>query len=208
MKYLLYFLILIFISGCSSTQQPTYEQRVLSQEKSKARTAEAERKINEWIKQQKVELNNKEKQEVKTLAEKAKSTCEIFGYKPGTEKFADCAKEIYLKETTPTEKKSSQTIIVKNEDSGAQLLAEELKRQRRQEAFDELLGISQGMLSGKSLLESISGSSGSYSSGSITCFKTGEETGGLNKICRYDCVGNLVTTTVGSAQICPIQIKR
>ena len=49
------------------------------------------------------------KQEVKTLAEKAKSTCEIFGYKPGTEKFADCAKEIYLKETTPTEKKSSQS---------------------------------------------------------------------------------------------------
>ena len=41
-----------------------------------------------------------------------------------------------------------------------------------------------------------------------TCFKTGEETGGFNKVCRYSCVGNLVTTTIGSMQLCPLTIQR
>ena len=41
-----------------------------------------------------------------------------------------------------------------------------------------------------------------------TCFKTGEEVGGFNKICRYNCVGNLVTTTIGSMQFCPLTIQR
>ena len=200
MKYLLYFLILIFISGCSSTQQPTYEQRVLSQEKSKARTAEAERKINEWTKQKKVELNNKEKQELETLAKKAKSTCKIFGYKPETEKFADCAKEIYLKETAQSEKKSSQTIIVKNEDSGAQLLAEELKKQRKQEAFNELLGISQSLLGGKNLGNIYSSNPRNFEG----CFYKSSTTSGLNRICYYSCASGTKTKNIGAAQICPL----
>ncbi|MDC0954507.1 hypothetical protein OAR03_00035 [Candidatus Pelagibacter sp.] len=41
-----------------------------------------------------------------------------------------------------------------------------------------------------------------------TCFKTGEEVGGFNKVCRYSCVGNLVTTTIGSMQLCPLTIQR
>jgi hypothetical protein len=56
-------------------------------------------------------------------------------------------------------------------------------------------------------LQSIANSTNS-SSKSVMCFKTGEETGGFNKICRYNCLGNLVTKTVGSAQMCPIQIQR
>ena len=73
--------------------------------------------------------------------------------------------------------------------------------------WDDLNSISQGILrDGKSASEALSGSSSPRRT--MTCFKTGEETGGLNKICRYDCVGNLVTTTVGSAQICPVQIQR
>ena len=56
------------------------------------------------------------------------------------------AKEIYLKETETKSSTTTQTIIVKNEDSGSQALADELKRKRKQEAFDDLLGISQGLL--------------------------------------------------------------
>lgn len=200
-----YFLILIFISGCSSTQQPTYEQRVLYQEMSKARTAEAERRINEWIKQQKVELNNKEKQELITLVEKAKSTCEIFGYKPGTEKFADCAKEIYLKEIEQTE---TSTVVVQQDNSGAEALANELKRQRKQQAFDELMGISQGLLGGKSIPEVLGAPSNSSRSRSISCNNTGETISGTNKICYYSCTGSSVTTNVGAAQQCPLTINR
>ena len=74
--------------------------------------------------------------------------------------------------------------------------------------WDDLGNISESLLGGSSVSESLSGASSSSGSRKITCFKTGEETGGLNKICRYDCVGNLVTTTVGAAQMCPIQIQR
>ena len=51
-------------------------------------------------------------------------------------------------------------------------------------------------------------SNNNSNSRSTTCFKTGEETGGFNKVCRYNCLGNLVTKTIGSMQMCPLQIKR
>ena len=57
-------------------------------------------------------------------------------------------------------------------------------------------------------LESIMQSTNNSNSRSTTCFKTGEETGGFNKVCRYNCLGNLVTKTIGSMQMCPLQIKR
>ena len=49
-------------------------------------------------------------------------------------------------------------------------------------------------------------SSSSY--GKMTCHKDGEETGGSNKICRYDCLGNLVIKTIGWQELCPIMIYR
>ena len=57
----------------------------------------------------------------------------------------------------------------------------------------------------QSILNSTSGSS---SNPRTTCFKSGEEIGGFNKICRYNCVGNLYTTNIGSTQICPITIQK
>ena len=57
-------------------------------------------------------------------------------------------------------------------------------------------------------LDSIVKSTNKNSNTGTTCFKTGEETGGFNKVCRYNCLGNLVTTTIGSLQMCPIQIQR
>lgn len=41
-----------------------------------------------------------------------------------------------------------------------------------------------------------------------TCFFKREETSGMNKICYYDCLGSLTAITIGSAQLCPLTIKR
>ena len=129
-----------------------------------------------------------ERQE-KDLMQSLANTCKTFGYKPGTDKYADCMKDLYLKNS-----QSSSPPLTK-------------KRRIDPSVWDDLNSISQGILrDGKSASEALSGSSSPRRT--MTCFKTGEETGGLNKICRYDCVGNLVTTTVGSAQICPVQIQR
>ena len=128
----------------------------------------------------------KEEQEKnkKATLENFKSTCREFGYKEGTEKFADCVKDLYLQNTQVGES----------------------QRKIDPSVWDDLDKISKDVLGGKSASEAISGRSSPKKT--MTCFKTGEETGGLNKICRYDCAGNLVTTTVGAAEMCPIQIQR
>ena len=138
------------------------------------------------------EASNQMKQEIKPL----KQMCRNIGYSDGTEKFVDCVKDLYLKKLDA--ENQSQTITTNSQP----------KSRIDPSVWDDLLGISKDLLEGKSALESLSGVSSSSSSTKMTCFKTGEETGGLNKICRYDCVGNLVTTTVGAAQMCPIQIQR
>ena len=150
-------------------------------------------------------LTEVEKKSVKEIAETAKKVCEDFGYKPGTEKFADCAKEIYLKEIEQTE---TSTVVVQQDNSGAEALANELKRQRKQQVFDELMGISEGLLGGKSIPEVLGAPSNSSRSRSISCNNTGETISGTNKICYYSCTGSSVTTNVGAAQQCPLTINR
>ena len=44
--------------------------------------------------------------------------------------------------------------------------------------------------------------------GNVTCFKTGERTAGMNKICYYDCLGSEAAITVSSVELCPLTIKR
>lgn len=41
-----------------------------------------------------------------------------------------------------------------------------------------------------------------------TCFYTGEQISGLNKICYYNCLGSTYAITVASHQICPVTIRR
>jgi hypothetical protein len=41
-----------------------------------------------------------------------------------------------------------------------------------------------------------------------TCFSTGEETDGFNKICYYDCLGDRAAITIKSTQLCPLTINR
>lgn len=40
-----------------------------------------------------------------------------------------------------------------------------------------------------------------------TCFKTGERTSGMNKICYYDCLGSTYAITVGAVELCPLSIR-
>lgn len=42
----------------------------------------------------------------------------------------------------------------------------------------------------------------------VMCFKTGEQTGGMNKICYYDCLGSPAAITVSSVSLCPLSINR
>ena len=41
----------------------------------------------------------------------------------------------------------------------------------------------------------------------VTCFKTGERTSGMNKICFYDCLGSEVAITISNVALCPLSIK-
>lgn len=42
----------------------------------------------------------------------------------------------------------------------------------------------------------------------VVCFKSGETTSGMNKICYYNCLGSEAAITVGAAELCPLQINR
>jgi hypothetical protein len=42
----------------------------------------------------------------------------------------------------------------------------------------------------------------------VTCFKTGEQTSGMNKICYYDCLGSPAAITISAVALCPLSIQR
>lgn len=42
----------------------------------------------------------------------------------------------------------------------------------------------------------------------LMCFKSGEQTSGMNKICYYNCAGSEAATTVKSYDLCPLSIDR
>jgi hypothetical protein len=42
----------------------------------------------------------------------------------------------------------------------------------------------------------------------VMCFKTGEQTSGMNKICYYNCLGSEAAITIGAVQLCPLSIDR
>ena len=41
-----------------------------------------------------------------------------------------------------------------------------------------------------------------------TCFKTGEQVSGMNKICYYNCLGSTAAITISSVALCPLTIER
>lgn len=42
----------------------------------------------------------------------------------------------------------------------------------------------------------------------VLCFKTGERTSGMNKICYYDCLGSASAITISSVSLCPLSINQ
>ena len=42
----------------------------------------------------------------------------------------------------------------------------------------------------------------------VICFKSGEQTAGMNKICYYDCLGSQTAINISSVSICPLSINR
>ncbi len=42
----------------------------------------------------------------------------------------------------------------------------------------------------------------------VTCFKSGEQESGMNKICYYDCLGSTIAINVKNYQLCPLTIKQ
>jgi hypothetical protein len=128
-----------------------------------------------------------------------KKTCNEFGFKEGTEKFAECLKDLYLKDNA----QNSQPIIIQG-DSVSNALADEMKRQRNQQNTDKLLGLSQELLKGKSLGEIYGGGPPKASGGSGSCTLTNSVQSGTNRICYYRCGVSTQTSNVGAAQICPL----
>ena len=41
-----------------------------------------------------------------------------------------------------------------------------------------------------------------------TCFKAGERTDGMNKICYYQCLSGQVAITISAVSLCPLSIRR
>ena len=42
----------------------------------------------------------------------------------------------------------------------------------------------------------------------MTCFSTGEQTSGMNKICYYNCLGSAYAITIRAIDLCPLTIDR
>lgn len=41
-----------------------------------------------------------------------------------------------------------------------------------------------------------------------TCFKSGEEISGMNRICYYNCMGSTAAITISVGKLCPLTIRQ
>ena len=111
-----------------------------------------------------------------------KENCKQFGYKEGTEKLADCIKDLYLKQGVAQNQTTTTT--------------SKPKRKIDPSVWDDIISLSTGAMSSKSKTPR------------KVCFKTGEEKIGFGKSCRYSCTGSLYTMMVGSMEMCPLTVDR
>ena len=125
-----------------------------------------------------------------------KTMCKDIGYNEGTEKFADCVKDLYLKNTSG----NTQNKVISNVTGTP-------KKKIDPSVWDDLGNISEDLLSGKSVSETLGSTSGTNSNSSkIQCFKSNERISGTNKICSYNCMGSEVVRNVSSTSLCPLSI--
>tara|TARA_B110000977_G_C10940713_1_gene440763 strand:- start:464 stop:1006 length:543 start_codon:yes stop_codon:yes gene_type:complete len=116
-----------------------------------------------------------------------KKTCIDIGYTTGTEKFADCVKDLYVKQLEAKNIAQSQTTTTTTSQP---------KRRIDPSVWDDIISLSTGAMSSKSKTPR------------KVCFKTGEEKIGFGKSCRYSCTGSLYTMMVGSMEMCPLTVDR
>ena len=133
----------------------------------------------------------------KTSLTDKKNTCQEIGFSPNTDPFANCVLKLMEIEENQANRSSQEQI------ANAQSLIEQeiAKEGRDQEAWKILLGM-------VSTTGSTTASGGLFSTGGVSCNKTGETTSGTNKICYYNCMGSTKTINVGSMQFCPININK
>jgi hypothetical protein len=110
-----------------STKQTYYDSKLAAV---RASITFAEQKIISERKEAEQKIISERKEKENFLASLS-SQCEVFGYTKGTEKFADCMKDLYLKETN-----SEQQSVQNNSGTDAQLqvLRQQLELQRQQAA--------------------------------------------------------------------------
>ena len=128
----------------------------------------------------KVDMKNQATQQ---SIEPYKVMCKNIGYQEGTEKFADCVKDMYLKNfDTQNQSITNMTGVPKKKIDPS--------------VWDDIISLSTGTMSSKSKTPR------------KVCFKTGEEKIGFGKSCRYSCTGSLYTMMVGSMEMCPLTVDR
>ena len=130
-----------------------------------------------------------------------KKTCQEIGFTPETENFANCILKLMeldeIRQAAILESESKASLEAKLQEQATDIqnqIAEEAKASRDQKALEVLLGMSMGT-------GSIFNSS---TSNSTQCFKSGETSSSLSKICYYNCGGVTKALNVNSTQLCPL----
>lgn len=126
-----------------------------------------------------------------------KSKCVEIGFALKTKEHANCVLELMKIQS------NNQAISGSNDALINEMRAQE-KRQRNQQTSDELIGLSQELLKGKSLGEIYGGAPSKSGSGSGSCTLTNSVQSGTNRICYYRCGVSTQTSNVGAAQQCPL----
>jgi len=126
-----------------------------------------------------------------------KSKCVEIGFALKTKEHANCVLELMKMQS------NNQAVSGSNDALINEMRAQE-KRQRNQQTSDELLGLSQELLKGKSLGEIYGGATPKSGGGSGSCTLTNSVQSGTNRICYYRCGVSTQTSNVGAAQQCPI----
>ena len=151
------------------------------------------------IKKAKLEIENQEKYKAQKLEENQKR-CEEIGFVPKTDNFANCILKLIeldaIRQAALLDSKSRASLEAKIQEQAADIqnkIAEEAKASRDQKAWATLLG----MTTGNSILSP-------STSNSTQCFKSGETSSSLSKICYYNCGGITKALNVNSTQLCPL----
>jgi hypothetical protein len=122
-----------------------------------------------------------------------KSKCTEIGFVLKTKEHANCVLELAKMQS------NSSTQLLTN-----QALADEMKAQRNQQTYDELIGLGQELSKGRSLSEIYGGAPPKSGSTGGSCTLTNSVQSGTNRICYYRCGVSTQTSNVGAAQQCPL----